>query len=98
MIEKTMIEKMKEQDCDKGISRKKGNNLFYKMIISRKCLGIFFWIYGTVQLCGFAARAELLSSPPSMGSQILLLLSICFPFVYGTYLLCTKDRNHTETH
>lgn len=93
-----MIEKMKEQDCDKdkGISRKKGNNLFYKMIISRKYLGIFFGIHGTVQLCGFAARAEVLSSTPSIGSRILLLLSICFPFVYGTYLLCTKDRNKSE--
>lgn len=39
-----MIEKMKEQDCDKnkGIPRKKGNSLFYKMIMSRKFLGIFF--------------------------------------------------------
>lgn len=90
---------MKEQDCDKnkGIPRKKGNSLFYKMIMSRKCLGIFFWIHGTV-LCILAARAELLSSTPSVGSRIFLLLSICFPFVYGTYLLCTKDRNNTETH
>lgn len=57
---------MKEQDCDKnkGIPRKKGNSLFYKMIMSRKFLGIFFWVQGTAHLCGLAARAEFLSSTP----------------------------------
>lgn len=39
---------MKEQDCDKnkGIPRKKGNSLFYKMIMSRKFLGIFLGYRG----------------------------------------------------
>ena len=48
---------MKEQDCDKnkGIPRKKGNSLFYKMIMSRKFLGIFFGVQGTAHLCGLAA-------------------------------------------
>lgn len=73
---------MKEQDCDKnkGIPRKKGNSLFYKMIMSRKCLGIFFWIHGTVQLCGFAARAEVLSSTPSIGSPDTPLTEYMFSF------------------
>ena len=90
-----MIEKMKEQDCDKkkSIPQGKKHSIFYKMIMSRKFLGIFFGVQGTAHLCGLAARAEFLSSTPSIGSRILLLLSICFPFVYGTYLLCTKDRN-----
>ena len=91
---------MKEQDCDKkkSISQGKKHNIFYKMIMSRRAFGITYFVYGVTVLSVLAARAELLSSTPSVGSRIFLLLSICFPFVYGTYLLCTKDRNNTETH
>ena len=93
---------MNQQDFDKkkSIPQGKENSLFYKiinrMIISRKALGITHLVYGAIVLCVFAERAEILSSPPSVGSRIFLLLSICFPFVYGTYLLCTKDRNKSE--
>lgn len=93
---------MNQQDFDKkkSISQGKENSLFYKiinrMIMSRKALGITHLVYGAIVLCVFAERAEILSSPPSVGSRIFLLLSICFPFVYGTYLLCTKDRNKSE--
>lgn len=91
---------MKEQDCDKkkSIPQGKKHSILYKMIMNRKALGITYLVYGATVLCILAARAELLSSTPSVGSRIFLLLSICFPFVYGTYLLCTKDRNNTETH
>lgn len=94
--------RMNQQDFDKkkSIPQGKENSLFYKiinrMIISRKALGITHLVYGAIVLCVFAERAEILSSPPSVGSRIFLLLSICFPFVYGTYLLCTKDRNKSE--
>lgn len=94
---------MNQQDFDKkkSISQGKENSLFYKiinrMIMNRKVLGITHLVYGAIVLCVFAERAEILSSPPpSVGSRIFLLLSICFPFVYGTYLLCTKDRNKSE--
>lgn len=61
-----MIEKMKEQDCDKdkGISRKKGNNLFYKMIMSRKCLGIFFGYMGQYSFAD--SPQERRSCPPPL--------------------------------
>ena len=82
----------------KRVSPGKETQHLYKMIMNRKALGITYLVYGATVLCILAARAELLSSTPSVGSRIFLLLSICFPFVYGTYLLCTKDRNNTETH
>lgn len=91
---------MKEQDCNKNksIPQEKGNSLFYKiinrMIMGRKSIGITYLAYGTTVLCVLAARAEFLSSTPFVGSRICLLLSVCFSFVYGTYLLCTKDRNY----
>lgn len=90
-----MIEKMKEQDCDKkkSISQGKKHNIFYKMIMSRRAFGITYFVYGATVLSVLAERAEILSSTPSVGSRIFLLLSICFPFAYGTYLLCTKDKN-----
>lgn len=86
---------MKEQDCDKkkSISQGKKHNIFYKMIMSRRAFGITYFVYGATVLSVLAERAEILSSTPSVGSRIFLLLSICFPFVYGTYLLCTKDKN-----
>lgn len=90
---------MKEQNYDKRKGHTPGNthNIFYKMInmmiMSRKAFGITYLVYGATVLYVLAERAELLSSTPSVGSRIFLLLSICFPFVYGTYLLCTRDKN-----
>lgn len=81
---------------EKNIPQGKKHSIFYKMIMSRRAFGITYLVCGATVLCVVAERADILFSTPSVGSRIFLLLSICFPFAYGTYLLCTRDKNRND--
>ena len=92
---------MKEQDCDKkkSIPQGKKHSIFYKMIMNRKALGITYLVYGATVLCILAARAELLSSTPSVGSRIFLFTEYLFSFRLRLYTcFVPKIENNTETH
>lgn len=68
----------------------------YKIVMSRKILGIFYLISGFILIWILAERVEMLSSEPSVWKRVFLFLGMCSPLLFGMYLVCTKNRYKTD--
>lgn len=68
----------------------------YNIIMSRIILGIFYLISGFILLWILAERVEILSSEPSVWKRVFLFLGVCAPLLFGTYLVCTRNRYKTD--